>query len=70
MSWRAEKPQPIDPDTAVAYADDKGWDAEWANMTPEQMVADMLSRSRVQKLLNALVNPLGAGSGPRLLEVL
>ena len=41
MSWRAEKPQPIDADTAVAYADDKGWDAEWANMTPEEIVADM-----------------------------
>lgn len=31
----------VDADDAVAHADDKGWDAEWAEMTPEQIVADM-----------------------------
>ena len=32
---------PVDADDAVAYGDDKGWDVEWAGMTPEQIVADM-----------------------------
>lgn len=32
---------PVDADAAVAHADNKGWDVEWAGMTPEQIVADM-----------------------------
>ena len=31
----------VDADVAVAHADDNGWDADWAAMTPEQIVADM-----------------------------
>lgn len=31
----------VDAETANRHAEDKGWDADWAGMSPEQMVAEM-----------------------------
>jgi hypothetical protein len=31
----------VDAETATAYALDKGWDCDWAGMSPEQMVDEM-----------------------------
>lgn len=31
----------VDAETANRIAEDRGWDADWAGMIPEQMVAEM-----------------------------